>query len=264
MPRRHRCRELAAAIGTAAVVALADVAIATLELGLGRYAQALAAIESLVDDHQPGWTCLGLAIAVEAAARAGQPDRAARYLDDLQQRATASGTDWASRATRTLPCARRRRRRRRGPVSRSDRTTRVDDDRHRTGTSPARLRGVAPAAEATDRRAGTAPNRYDAFAAMGAEGFAARARAELAATGAKVRRRVAGPVTDLTPQEAQAARLAAPGATNAEIAARMFISANTVDYHLRKVYRKLGINSRRDLARRDPAARLARSRAVSR
>src|SRR6185437_9210369 len=72
----------------------ADVAIATLELGLGRYAAALAAIESLVENQQPRWTCMGLAIAVEAATRAGQPDRAARYLVDLEQRATASGANW--------------------------------------------------------------------------------------------------------------------------------------------------------------------------
>jgi DNA-binding CsgD family transcriptional regulator len=245
-------RELAVAIRTAAVINGVDTSVATLELALGRYPQALAAIESLVDNQQAGYTCLAIAIAVEAAARTGQPDRAARYLDDLQQRAAASGTDWAL-----------------GQLARCRALLADDADAEDLYLEAiARLESTTIATELAQARLvygewlrrqkrqidAREPlrNAYDAFAAMGAEGFAARARSELAATGAKVRRRVAGPVTDLTPQEAQAARLAAAGATNPEIAARMFISANTVDYHLRKVYRKLGISSRRYLANAIP------------
>jgi DNA-binding CsgD family transcriptional regulator len=89
----------------------------------------------------------------------------------------------------------------------------------------------------------------DTFEAMGAKGFADRARVELLATGARARKRVDETRHDLTPQEWQIARLAAMGATNPEIGTRLFISANTVDYHLRKVYRKLDIRSRHELAR---------------
>jgi DNA-binding CsgD family transcriptional regulator len=82
------------------------------------------------------------------------------------------------------------------------------------------------------------------FEAIGADGFAERARAELLVTGERVGKRAAVPSFELTAQEAEVAHLAAEGATNAEIAARLFISPNTVDYHLRKVYPKLGVSSR--------------------
>jgi DNA-binding CsgD family transcriptional regulator len=89
----------------------------------------------------------------------------------------------------------------------------------------------------------------DIFVAAGANGFAERARVELLATGARARKRVDETRLDLTPQESQISRLVAAGATNSEIGERLFISANTVDYHLRKVYRKLDIKTRYELAR---------------
>jgi DNA-binding NarL/FixJ family response regulator len=89
----------------------------------------------------------------------------------------------------------------------------------------------------------------ETFESAGANAFADRTRAELLASGVNARKRVEETRRDLTPQEEQIARLAAGGATNPEIAARLFISANTVEYHLRKVYRKLDIKSRRELVR---------------
>jgi DNA-binding CsgD family transcriptional regulator len=90
---------------------------------------------------------------------------------------------------------------------------------------------------------------HDMLEAMGAEAFAERARRELLATGETVRKRVSESSDALTAQEAQVARLARDGLSNPEIGARLFISSRTVQYHLRKVFTKLGISSRSQLYR---------------
>jgi len=90
---------------------------------------------------------------------------------------------------------------------------------------------------------------HDMFTAMGAGAFAERARVELLATGERARQRSAGTAEELTPQEAQIARLVSEGDSNRDIAAQLFLSPSTVDYHLRKVFRKTGVTSRTQLAR---------------
>ena len=88
---------------------------------------------------------------------------------------------------------------------------------------------------------------HEMFSRIGAEAFAERARRELRATGETVRKRTVETRDALTPQEAQIARLARDGRTNPEIGAQLFISPRTVEYHLRKVFPKLDISSRREL-----------------
>jgi DNA-binding NarL/FixJ family response regulator len=85
------------------------------------------------------------------------------------------------------------------------------------------------------------------LADMGADAFAERARRELQATGETVRKRTIETLDELTPQEAQVARLAADGQTNPEIAAQLFLSPRTVEWHLTKMFGKLGISSRKEL-----------------
>ena len=88
---------------------------------------------------------------------------------------------------------------------------------------------------------------HDIFSAIGAEAFAERARRELLATGEQVRKRREDTRSELTPQEEHIARLARDGRTNPEIGAELYISARTVEWHLRKVFTKLGITSRKGL-----------------
>jgi DNA-binding CsgD family transcriptional regulator len=93
---------------------------------------------------------------------------------------------------------------------------------------------------------------HEMFTTMGVAGFAERAARELLATGERARKRTVETRGDLTPQEAQIARLARDGLSNPEIGTRLFISTHTVEYHLRKVFAKLGINSRTKLAQSLP------------
>jgi DNA-binding NarL/FixJ family response regulator len=85
------------------------------------------------------------------------------------------------------------------------------------------------------------------FTRMGADGFAQRTRRELEATGEVVRQRPKGPGAGLTTQEAQITRLAREGYTNSEIGGQLFISSRTVEWHLSKIFAKLGLTSRREL-----------------
>ncbi len=89
---------------------------------------------------------------------------------------------------------------------------------------------------------------HELFTTLGAEGFAERARRELLATGETARKRTVETRGALTPQEAQIARLAAHGHTNSEIGAQLFISPRTVEWHLRKIFTKLGVSSRKELS----------------
>ena len=99
---------------------------------------------------------------------------------------------------------------------------------------------------------------YQMLTAMGIEGFAERARRELLSTGETVRRYTAETAAELTAQEAQIARLAGDGHTNPEIGVKLFISARTVEWHLRKVFGKLGVSSRKELRRLLPDLERAR------
>jgi DNA-binding CsgD family transcriptional regulator len=246
------CRVDATRRGEGIGLSVLDWAQAVLYNGLGRYddarVAALRLFEYLHDLGGPvNW---GMVELIEATVRAGTPELAAGVCSRLAEMARASGTNWAL-----------------GVAARSE-ALMVEDHRAEALYVQAidrlgRTRMAVDLARAhllygewlrRQRRRLDARTHlrsaHDRFSDFGMEAFAERARVELEATGEHARRRTLDTLDQLTPQELQISRLVAQGNTNREIAAQLFISPSTVEYHLRKAFRKLGVRSRTQLAHR--------------
>ena len=224
-------------------------AVALLYNGLGRYDKALAAAELACEYDDIGVVGWSLTELVEAAVRSGQPARASGALQRLSETTRASGTDWAlgieARSRALLSEGEAAEDCYREAIERLGRT------RMRPAAARAHLLYGEWLRRENRRRDARAELRtaYDLFTAMGIEAFAERARRELLATGETVRKRTVETASELTAQEAHIARLAVDGRTNAAIGAQLFLSTRTVEWHLGKVYTKLGVGSRRELRR---------------
>ncbi len=222
---------------------------ALLHNGHGHYGEALAAARQACEHEDVifyGWALVEL---IEAGVRGGRPEEAAAALDRLSERTRASGTEWAL-----------------GIEARCRALLSDDESLYRESVERlARSRAAVELARSRllygewlrreNRRVDAREQlraAHEMFGRMGAAAFAERARRELSATGETVRKRTVETLDELTTQEAQVARLAAQGRTNPEIAALLFISPRTVEYHLHKVFPKLGISSRRELRRALP------------
>jgi DNA-binding CsgD family transcriptional regulator len=220
--------------------------------GLARYDDAFAAAEDACEDpHELWFSTFALVELIEAAGRSGRGDRAAEALEILSTSTSASGTPWAlgveARSRAILADGDAAEQLYREAIERLEPTRlRVDLARARLlyGEWLRRERRRVDAREQL-RIA------HDFFSDVGMEAFAERASIELRATGEHpARERSLGAFDQLTPQEAQVSRLVAQGHTNREIAAQLFISPSTVEYHLGKVFRKLDVKSRTQLAHR--------------
>jgi DNA-binding CsgD family transcriptional regulator len=226
---------------------IATLAMAVLHNGRGTYPGAQKAAAYASDAYEPAIRWQALHELVEAATRAGDPQSASRAMEELSAMAHVSGTDWA------LGVAAR---------SRALTSTGVEAEEHYR-EAVERLRNTRMCAFLARahlvfgewlRREG---RRHDAreqlrtahalLVDMGAESFATRAARELRATGEFPRKRTAQPTDALTAQEVTIARLVATGATSREVGEQLFLSPRTIEAHLRNIFRKLGITSRRQL-----------------
>ncbi|MCX5087911.1 AAA family ATPase [Streptomyces sp. NBC_00365] len=246
-------REHAARTGQGYQLVFCDYARCVVELSRGRYLEAYLSLEEHIGD-----TCqvkFAVVDMVEAAIRCGKKDEAMLLVERLSRLADRTPVPGLL-----------------GDLARAQALTIADPssaealylqaiEHHEDARGPSRrARSHQLYGEwlRRERRAKEARHElriaYELFDAMGAGGYAARTAQELAAAGDPVETgaSASGSGDDLTPQEARVARLAAGGATNSEIAAQLFLSVHTVDYHLRKVFRKLDVHSRRELSgRRD-------------
>jgi ATP/maltotriose-dependent transcriptional regulator MalT len=231
---------------------MAGYARSVLYNGLSRYEAAIDAAQRGTE-HDPhiAWS---LAELVEAAARSGKPEIATATLPQLEERAHAADTDWAlgvaARSRALITEGETAETLYREAIERLART------RIRVELARAHLvygEWLRQEQRQVDARA-QLHVAHDMLSTIGAEAFAERARRELLATGETVRKRTVERLDQLTTQEAQVARLAAQGRTNPEIGALLFISPRTVEYHLHKVFPKLGISSRKELRKALPGA----------
>jgi RNA polymerase sigma factor (sigma-70 family) len=232
-------------------LSMLDWAEAVLYNGLGRYEDArAAALRATEHPHALAASNWGMVELIEAAARAGTPDLAHDALRRLVDTTAASGTDWA------LGIAARSRALLLDGQDAEDLYVEATDRlaRSRMAVDLARAHLLYGEWLRRERRRVDARKElrvaHELFSDFGVEAFAERARVELEATGERARKRTVDTLDQLTPQEAQIARLVAEGNTNREIAARLFISPSTVEYHLRKAFRKLDVKSRTQLASR--------------
>jgi ATP/maltotriose-dependent transcriptional regulator MalT len=234
--------------GQGLAVRVAQWSAAVLYNGLSRYDDAAsAAREVTADDIDPYPHMWALSELAEAATRSGETDLARRAVDRLAEVTVPAGTDWA------LATEARSRALLLDGAAADDLYREAIERFGRTRLRPELARAHLLHGEWLRREGRRVDARehlrtaYEMFVEIGMEAFAERARRELNATGEKVRKRSPETSDELTPQEEQIARLARDGFSNPEIGAQLFISARTVEWHLRKVFAKLGISSRRQL-----------------
>jgi DNA-binding CsgD family transcriptional regulator/tetratricopeptide (TPR) repeat protein len=243
----ERSAKDATARGEGRTVALAEYGRVVLSLGLGRYERALAAARQLCKYEDVSIFVATLPELIEAATRVGEQGAAESALAQFEERTGGAESAWA-RGTEA---------RCRALVSEGrdadalyqeavEQLAGVRSELHLARTQLVYGEWLRREGRRVDAREQLRP-AHDFFEGVGASGFAERARRELLATGETVRKRSPETRDDLTPQEVHIARLAREGRTNPEIGAELFLSPRTVEWHLGKVFAKLGISSRREL-----------------